>query len=179
MSVKLEIETQYQVPDVFLSLVQEAADMAVSCEGVQEKAAVHILLCDDARIQEYNREYRGVDRATDVLSFPLISYPGGRTAGSMGKRLMEAYDDELNACMLGDLIISVPRAQEQAERYGHSVRRELAFLTVHGMCHLMGYDHIEEEDRVRMRAREEEILNAIGLSRAVDDTDEQQGVKHG
>ncbi len=169
MSMQLEIEKQIEVPAGFLALVQEAADRAIACEGIQTPCAVHLLLCDDPTIQAYNRDYRNLDKATDVLSFPLVEYAEGRTAGNSPRRLMQAYDDELNACMLGDLIISVPHALEQAERYGHSAEREFAYLTVHGLCHLMGYDHIEEEDRRKMRMREEEILKTMGLSRAVDD----------
>ena len=159
----IELEKDTEVPEGFLSLMQQAADAAVEVEGIGRRCAVHILLCDDDMIAEYNRTYRQLDRSTDVLSFPLINYPSGRTAGTCDRRLAEAYDDEYDACMLGDLIISVPHALAQAEAYGHSPEREFAFLTVHGLCHLMGYDHIEEADRVRMRRREEEILGRIGL----------------
>lgn len=161
----IELEQETEVPSGFLSLMQQAADAAVKAEGIQDKTAVHILLCDDEMIRGYNRDWRNIDRSTDVLSFPLISYPEGKTAGACQKRLLEAYDDEINSCMLGDLIISVPHALAQAEEYGHSPEREFAYLTVHGICHLMGYDHIEEADRACMRAKEEEILAAIGLAR--------------
>ncbi len=161
----IELEQETEVPSVFLSLIQRAADAAVQAEGITVKTAVHILLCDDEAIRAYNQQWRKIDRSTDVLSFPLISYPNGKTAGTSRKRLLEAYDDETDCCMLGDLIISVPHALAQAEEYGHSPEREFAYLTVHGLCHLMGYDHIEPEDKIRMRAKEEEILADIGLTR--------------
>lgn len=158
-----EIDTQVD-PDL-LSLMQAAADCALHMEGVKRSCAVSVRLCDDDAIHEINREYRQVDRATDVLSFPMVNYPQGVTAGAAEKLLRQALDDELNACMLGDLIISVPHVLAQAEEYGHSPQREVAYLLVHGICHLMGYDHIEEDDKRRMRAMEEKILSAIGMER--------------
>lgn len=158
-----EIDTQ--VDPGLLSLMQTAADCALHMEGVKRSCAVSVRLCDDEAIHEINRDYRQVDRATDVLSFPMINYPQGVTAGTADKLLRQALDDELNACMLGDLIISVPHVLAQAEEYGHSPQREAAYLLVHGICHLMGYDHIEDADKRRMRAMEEKILSAIGMER--------------
>jgi len=154
-----------QVDPSWLALMQTAADCALHAEGIKRKCAVSIRLCDDDAIHEINRDYRNVDRATDVLSFPMVNYPGGVTAGQADKLLRQALDDELNACMLGDLIISIPHVLAQAEEYGHSPQREAAYLLVHGICHLMGYDHIEEDDKRRMRAMEEKILSAIGMTR--------------
>lgn len=164
-----EIDTA--VDPSLLTLMQTAADCALHMEGVSRKCAVSVRLCDDDAIHEINREFRGIDRATDVLSFPMINYPQGITAGKADKLLRQALDDELNACMLGDLILSVPHALAQAEEYGHSPEREAAYLLVHGICHLMGYDHIDPDDQRRMRAMEEKILTAVGMGR-----DEQQQI---
>lgn len=164
-----EIDTA--VDPSLLTLMQTAADCALHMEGVSRKCAASVRLCDDDAIHEINREFRGIDRATDVLSFPMINYPQGITAGKADKLLRQALDDELNACMLGDLILSVPHALAQAEEYGHSPEREAAYLLVHGICHLMGYDHIDPDDQRRMRAMEEKILNAVGMGR-----DEQQQI---
>ncbi len=158
-----QIDTE--VAPSWLSLMQTAADCALLTEGVKRECAVSIRLCDDDAIHEINREYREVDRATDVLSFPTVNYPAGLTAGQADKYLRRELDDELNACMLGDLILSVPHVLAQAEEYGHSPERECAYLLVHGLCHLMGYDHIEEDDKRRMRSMEEKILTAIGQTR--------------
>ncbi len=147
------------------SLMQTAADCALWTEGVTRKCAVSIRLCDDEAIRDINRAYRQIDRATDVLSFPLVNYPKGVTAGHAEHLLRGVYDDEVNACMLGDLVISVPHIFQQAEEYGHSPAREAAYLLVHGLCHLMGYDHIEDEERKVMRTMEEKILTSIGLER--------------
>lgn len=148
-----------------ISLMQTAADCALLQEGVGRSCAASIRMCDDAAIREINRTYRQVDRATDVLSFPTVNYPAGVTAGAADRLLRREWDDELNACLLGDLVISVPHIYAQAEEYGHSPQREAAYLLVHGLCHLMGYDHIEPEEQRRMRAMEEKILSAVGMSR--------------
>ncbi len=164
----IEFETQTDIPEGLLRLAQEAADASVRQEGIRLPCAVHILLCDDETIQSYNKNYRHLDQSTDVLSFPLINYPSGKTAGECPARLEDAYDDEYNACMLGDLIISVPHALEQASAYGHSPEREFAYLLVHGLCHLMGYDHIQEDDKKKMRYTEECVLSSLGLSRITE-----------
>lgn len=111
------------VDPALTGLIQAAADCAAMTEGIPMQSAVSIRFCNDEAIHVLNRETRGVDRATDVLSFPLISYPEGVTAGQAGKLLYTAYDDELNACMLGDLVISVDHIYAQAEEYGHSASR--------------------------------------------------------
>lgn len=163
--MKLLWQIDTDVNPSWLSLMQTAADCALLTEGVKRECAVCVRLCDDEAIHEINREYRKVDRATDVLSFPTVNYPAGMTAGRTDQYLRRELDDELNACMLGDLILSVPHVLAQAEEYGHSPERECAYLLVHGLCHLMGYDHIEEDDKRRMRAMEEKILTAIGQTR--------------
>jgi len=163
MTILWEIDTE--VNPSWLSLMQTAADASLIMEGVTRACAVNIRICDDEAIHEINREYRQVDRATDVLSFPTVNYPQDVTAGQADKLLRREYDDELDAYMLGDLIISVPHVLAQAEEYGHSPEREAAYLTVHGLCHLMGYDHMEEDEKRRMRAMEEKILSSIGMER--------------
>ena len=163
--MKLLWQIDTQVDPRYLSLMQTAADCALWMEGVSRPCAVNIRICGDDAIHEINREYRGVDRATDVLSFPTVNYPAGKTAGQCDKLLARELDDEVDACMLGDLIISMPHLLAQAAEYGHSPEREAAYLTVHGLCHLMGYDHIEDEDKKKMRAMEEKILSAIGMTR--------------
>lgn len=161
-----EIDTE--VEPAWLSLMQTAADCALWAEGVTRPCAVSVRLCDDEAIHAINREYRDTDRATDVLSFPTVNYPKGVTAGHADKLLRRELDDELDACMLGDLIISVPHVLAQAQEYGHSPEREAAYLLVHGICHLMGYDHMVEDEKREMRALEEKILNAVGMSRDGD-----------
>ncbi len=161
----LEWEQDVEVAPSLRSLMQCAADAAGFCEGIAQPVAAHVRLCDDEAIRGVNREYRGVDRATDVLSFPTVSYPEGKTAGQCARLLSQAYDDGLEACCLGDLVISVEHIYAQAEEYGHSPEREAAYLLTHGLCHLFGYDHMEEADKTRMRAMEEKILECVGQTR--------------
>ena len=163
MKLLWSIETE--VDPGLLALAQAAADCAEMTEGVHRPCAVYITLCDDESIRRVNREQRQVDRATDVLSFPTLRYGCGRTLRDTDHALRAEYDPDLDACVLGDLLISVPHTLAQAAEYGHSPRREFAYLLVHGLCHLMGYDHIEENDQKRMRAMEEQILTAVGQTR--------------
>lgn len=118
-----------------------------------ENAEVSVTLTDDAYIHQLNKEYRDKDRPTDVLSFALNEGEEPEIKGG----------PDVN--ILGDIIISVETAVAQAKDYGHSVEREMAFLTVHGMMHLLGYDHIEEEDRIEMRKEEEYVLHHLGITR--------------
>lgn len=135
-------------------LFQQGIEKAISLSGGAEEAEVSLTLVNDARIHELNREYRGVDRPTDVLSFAL----------------QEETEDEPNILdyeddLLGDIIISVERARSQALEYGHSFERELVYLAVHGTLHLLGFDHMEENEKAEMRQQEEKVMGQIGLLR--------------
>ncbi|WP_302816945.1 rRNA maturation RNase YbeY [Selenomonas flueggei] len=116
-------------------------------------AEVSVTLTNDAHIHALNRDYRGVDRPTDVLSFALTE-----------SEEPEIFDAP-GGVVLGDLVISLERAAAQAETYGHSFLRELSFLTVHGMLHLLGYDHIEEEERLEMEEEQRHVMDALGIAR--------------
>ncbi len=163
--MKLDWRVDQPASPSLTSLMQLAADRAAEAEGIMLPCFVSVRLCGEEEIRELNRDYRNLDRATDVLSFPAVSWPEGVTAGKGERLLRRAYDAEADACFLGDIVISVPRIYEQAEAYGHSPEREAAYLLVHGLCHLMGYDHIREEDRICMRAQEENILESVGMQR--------------
>jgi len=144
------------------------AECCQAVEGVTQPLGVHLFLTNDEDIRQINAEYRGIDRSTDVLSFPSVNYPAGKTARSCEKRLRAEYDPEMKACMLGDIIISWDHALAQAEEYGHSVNRELCYLFAHGLFHLMGYDHMEPDEQKEMRAMEEKALHMAGISRDDD-----------
>ena len=135
------------------ALIKKAAAMALRAEGV-EQAIISVMLTDDEGIRSVNREFRGVDRATDVLSFPLNEL----TPGAFDPADCET-DPETGAVLLGDMMISVPRCAEQGEDFGHGYEREIMYLTVHSVLHLLGYDHVNEgEMKQQMRAREKEIM---------------------
>ncbi|MGL6016230.1 MAG: rRNA maturation RNase YbeY [Selenomonadaceae bacterium] len=135
-----------------LATVQTAASKAGALYGLKN-AEVSITLTNNEHIHELNLRYRGIDRPTDVLSFAL----------NEGEE-PEIFDGPA-VDVLGDIIISVERTVEQAAEYGHSVQREIAFLTVHGMLHLLGYDHMEEADRIEMRREEEFVMKKLEIAR--------------
>ncbi len=121
------------------------------------KLYITVTLTTKENIKEINKEYRNIDRATDVLSFPM--FEKDELEEKIKNRDFEHVD------VLGDLVISIEKVKEQAEEYGHSFERELSYMLVHGFYHLMGYDHIEEEDRKKMRPKEEKILNDLKILR--------------
>lgn len=139
--------------DTCIRVIEDTAERVLSYSNVSARATV--LLTDNEGIREINREYREIDSATDVLSFPAI------------ENFLEnnRLDDSIKDGFLGDIAISLERAKEQALSYGHSFVREIAFLTAHGMLHLLGYDHMTAEDEERMFNVQKKILLEMGLSR--------------
>lgn len=133
--------------------LNQAIEEGIRLSGGSEEAEVSLMLVDDQRIHALNLEYRGVDRPTDVLSFALQE--------EMEEEPESEFEDE----MLGDIVISIPRARVQAEEYGHSFEREVVYLAVHGTLHLLGYDHEEEADKQEMRSKEEEVMALLKLER--------------
>ena len=146
-------------------LMQRCADAAQRTEGVSCPLSVFISVVDDEEIRTINREQRSKDASTDVLSFPTVNYPKGKTARKCESLLREEYDPDTDACALGDIVISMDHVRAQAEEYGHSERRECGYLLTHGLFHLMGYDHMTDKDKPVMRAMEEKSLASIGLTR--------------
>ena len=130
----------------------EAAELVLQNEGLDPAfCEISVTFVDDETIREINRENRGVDSVTDVLSFPQFD---------------DLADiDQKRPYLLGDVVLCTAQAERQAEEYGHSVDRELVYLFVHSMCHLVGYDHMEEEEKREMRQREEEVMQAVNLQR--------------
>lgn len=122
-------------------------------EGYHDRFEVSVTYVDNERIREINRVHRANDRETDVLSFPMLDDEGF------------PLNPDTDCCMLGDIVISLEKAAAQAKEYGHGFARELAFLTVHSMLHLLGYDHMSEEEETEMFGKQEMILNSLGLTR--------------
>ena len=156
MKVKIYFENNQEKETVtyrLKMLIRRAVQEALAYESVEEDCEVSVTFSDNEGIREINRKFRNIDRATDVLSFPLFDEDG-----------MDAHVEELD-CMLGDIVLSLERAREQANEFGHSFAREVAFLTVHSVLHLLGYDHeLSEEDDADMRKRQTEIVDRMGLS---------------
>ena len=162
----LEFEDERSLlSDEAKALMQRCADAAQAAEGVSEPLAAFVRIVGDGEIQAINREQRGKDVSTDVLSFPTVNYPAGKTAGACARLLRREYDPEIGACVIGDIVISMDHVRAQAAEYGHSERRESGYLLTHGLFHLMGYDHMTDHDKPVMRAMEEKTLASIGLTR--------------
>jgi len=138
------------------ALIVKTVNTALSIENVSEDVEVSVALVDDEYIKQLNYQYRHIDMPTDVLSFAMRE-------GEDEEDKFNFYEEEL----LGDVVISLERAKAQAEEYGHSLEREVGFLVVHGILHLLGYDHEIEEERTIMRQKEEEILKCLDLTRGI------------
>ncbi|MED0655846.1 rRNA maturation RNase YbeY [Anoxybacillus ayderensis] len=138
-----------------VELIEKLLQHAAKEERVPDGAEVSITFVDNEKIREINRDYRGKDQPTDVISFALEE---------MGEEEIEIVGVDVPP-VLGDIIISVPKAREQAEQYGHSFMRELGFLAVHGFLHLLGYDHETEEEEKEMFTKQEQLLQQFGLTR--------------
>lgn len=157
------IADDIDVPDEILSRMNEVAAVCLRIEGVSGADACAHIVGDD-EIKRLNRVMRGIDSATDVLSFPSVEYRG-KTAGECLERIKRERNPETRRAFLGDFAISIRAAERQAISYGHSLEREVGYLTAHAMFHLMGYDHEREEDARAMRAMEKRAMADIALYR--------------
>ena len=147
-------QKEVKIPTGMRMLVRRCCTAVLTLENFEGSAEVDVRFVNDAEIHRLNREFRNVDKSTDVLSFPL------------GENGVYDTNPETGAKMLGDIVISMEHAQEQAKRYCHSLQREAGFLTVHSLLHLLGYDHVNEGiETVRMREKEETVLTQLGLKR--------------
>lgn len=153
---KLEFDYEFLIKKVILAVLEY--------EDCPYETEVNIVLTNNEEIHKINREYRQIDRPTDVLSFPTIEY---ETPGDFSKveEDMSVFHPETGELMMGDIMISVDKIIAQAEEYGHSKERELGFLVAHSMLHLCGYDHIKEDDREIMEAKQREIMEQLSLQR--------------
>ncbi len=142
-------------------LLRRAIAAGLAAEGIEEPCHVEVLLTDDEGIREINAETRGVDAPTDVLSFPLNEL----TPGHFSPEVCE-MDYDTGEILLGDMVINIPRCESQGEEFGHGYRREVSYLAVHSLLHLLGYDHMDEgPERALMRAREDAIMEKLNIPR--------------
>ena len=159
-------QEKLNVDEEFINSLEAVCDFVLKKEGVNCKYQISLLFVDNEEIREINRETRNIDRATDVLSFPMLDYPNKKFFKDfyIDYNFDETFldGDEL---VLGDIVLSLERALEQSEEYNHSYKREVPYLVVHSILHLLGYDHMEEDDKAIMRKREEELLGELKISR--------------
>ena len=147
-------QNEFRIPTGVRMLVRRCCTAVLVQEKFTDPAEISVTFVDDDEIHRLNKEFRDIDRSTDVLSFPL------------GENGVYDINNDTGAKLLGDIVISIPHAIDQADRYGHSLQREIGFLTVHSMLHLLGYDHVNGGIKsVRMREKEESVLTQMGLKR--------------
>ena len=166
MNLVIEKETEDSFDFDYEKAAESIIERSLDYLDCPYEVQVNLTLTDNAGIQELNREYRQIDRPTDVLSFPLVDYDEPNVFPDDIEAQAEDYFDlDTGELMLGDIIISVEKCKEQAKEYGHSELREYSFLIVHSMLHLFGFDHMEDDERLVMEEHQKKILEEAGITR--------------
>lgn len=164
MTISIEYETEIQFEPDYKKIINDVINAALDYEGFPYESEVNVILTDNDSIHTINKEYRNIDNPTDVLSFPMIEYENAGEFDFLDE-IDDAFNPETGEAVLGDIIISVEKVMEQADKYGHSQDRELGFLVAHSMLHLMGYDHMEPDEAAVMEKKQTEILDGLNLKR--------------
>lgn len=167
MTILIESETEEEVDFDYEKVLKQVIAEAARQEQCPYEIEVNLTLTDNEGIRDLNREFRELDVPTDVLSFPMVDYttPADFSVLEEPGADVMYFHPESGELLLGDIVISVERAQEQAKEYGHSLKREMCFLTAHSMLHLFGYDHMEDQERLEMERKQEQILQTLGITR--------------
>ena len=164
MTLSLELETEFDVDFDYKKVAEEVVEYALDYLECPYEAQVNLLITNNEEIRHINKEYRDIDRDTDVLSFPMIEYEEPGSFDSIDES-GDFFDPDSGELVLGDIIICAGKVFDQAEEYGHSVKREFAFLITHSILHLTGYDHMNEGDAALMEEKQEIILDKLGIKR--------------
>ncbi len=165
MTFCAENETGEEFPFSIEETGRTVCEKVLEAEQCPYEAAVNLLLTDGEGIRELNRQYRDTDRVTDVLSFPGLTFAKAGVFEISPEQEADCFDPDTGELLLGDICICVERMKEQATDYGHSLKREFAFLVAHSMFHLCGYDHMEEQEARMMEQKQENILAELGITR--------------
>lgn len=167
MTILMENEQDKEIDFDYEKVLKCVIDKALELEKCPYECEVNITFTDNEGIRNINREFRELDVPTDVLSFPMVDYSAPADFGVLenDEALAMYFNPDSGELLLGDIVISVERAIEQAENYGHSIKREICFLTAHSMLHLLGYDHMDDDERIIMEKKQEEILDELGIKR--------------
>lgn len=165
MTIHLEYEASKQLDFDYNELINKVVLECLNYEGCPFETEISILLTDDSEIRAINKQFRNIDKPTDVLSFPALEYMKAGDFSNIEEAVGEFFNPDSGELILGDIVISVDRAISQAEEYSHSIIREIAFLTAHSMFHLMGYDHINEDERQELEYRQKAVLDRINITR--------------
>jgi probable rRNA maturation factor len=153
-------QVSVNIDSYHFELLKKTVDACLSGEGISTGCEINILLTDDKTISKFNKKYRNIDSPTDVISFPMAGMKDGKIVNEEGD-----YNIDEGMLLLGDIVISAETALKQAEQYGHPFERELAFLAAHGVYHLLGYDHAENDEESAMISKQEAVLEKLGLQR--------------
>lgn len=169
MEINIENETIEQFGFDYENLITEVVEGAIEFINCPYETIVNVTIVDDEAIRQINKEYRQIDKATDVLSFPMLEYENPGDFDFLEEdEYNDCFDPDSGELVLGDIIISKDKVLTQAEEYGHSVYRELSFLVAHSMFHLFGYDHMEDDERIVMEKLQKELLDKLGITRDKD-----------
>lgn len=165
MTINIIEETDPQFDFEYKELARQVIPFTLKEESFPYEAEVTLTLTDNPSIHQLNLQARGIDRATDVLSFPMVDYDAAADYSMLQDHLMDYLNPDTDEVMLGDIVLSAEKVKSQAEEYGHSPRREYAFLITHSMLHLLGYDHMTDTERSVMEDRQRNILDQLGIVR--------------
>lgn len=165
MTIHIEKEVDDELNFDYEVLQKKVVEACLDYENCPYEAEVSILLTNNDEIRQLNNEFRGMDKPTDVLSFPLVEYSEPGNFDDLEDSLQDCFHPETGELVLGDIVISIERAKSQAEEYGHTLEREIAFLTAHSMFHLFGYDHMEDEERLLMEEKQNNVLDKLAIFR--------------
>lgn len=165
MTVTIERESEIPLPFSEQEVAEAVISETLDYEDCPYEVQVNIILTSNDEIQQINLEQRGIDAPTDVLSFPMIEYAYPSDFTVLEADDMNSFDPDTGELILGDIVISVDKVIEQAEKYDHGIKREYAFLIAHSMLHLFGYDHMDEVERENMEFKQDEILNRLNITR--------------
>lgn len=165
MTFNIDYEATKQLGFDYETLVKKVIEACLDYEECPYEAEVNVLFTDNEEIQRINKEYRNIDAPTDVLSFPSNEFEIPGDFSKLEEEVLDSFHPETGELILGDIVISVDRAKEQAAEYGHSIEREVAFLTAHSMFHLFGYDHMEDNERIRMEEKQNNVLEGLNILR--------------
>lgn len=165
MNIIIEKEVEKEFEFDYEKVINDVINYSIDYEKCPYEAEVNVTITDDTEIHRINKEFRDIDRPTDVLSFPMIDYVNPGDFDIVEENVEEYFDPDSGELLLGDIVLSIDKIYSQAEEYGHSIKRELAFLVAHSMLHLFGYDHMEDDERVVMESKQREILENLGITR--------------
>lgn len=166
MQINIENEIEYKFDFDYKKLIEKVVNGAIDYIKCPYECVVEVLLVDDKTIRDINKDQRGIDKSTDVLSFPVVEYVcAGRFEDLEEDFYNDCFEPDTGELLLGDIVISVDTVVRQAKEYGHSIRRELGFLVAHSMFHLFGFDHMEDDERIEMERMQKDLLISLGVTR--------------